>query len=185
MSGSRSRTKLIRLVVAALLVGFVVAGIGDGWWSSPSAEPVVQTFLLDWQDQSYAAAATLTTGQPAAVAAALKAAYRQLDAASFYLTMWHIDQQGKTATAQFFANVDLGQDGNTWVYKGHFPLRLTSSGWKIAWSPSVINPALRPGLRLAVVSDTPPPDAVRSDAEKGTPCRPAALWSWPACGRAT
>jgi cell division protein FtsI/penicillin-binding protein 2 len=156
VSGSRSRTRLIRLVVAALLVGFVVAGIGDGWWSSPSAEPVVQTFLLDWQDQSYAAAATMTTGQPAAVAAALKAAYRQLDAASFYLTMWHIDQQGKTATAQFFANVDLGQDGNTWVYKGHFPLRLTSSGWKIAWSPSVINPALRPGLRLAVVSDTPP-----------------------------
>jgi cell division protein FtsI/penicillin-binding protein 2 len=156
VSGLRSRITLVRLVVAALLVGFVVAGVGDGWWSSPSAEPVVQNFLLDWQDQSYAAAATLTTGQPAAVAAALKNAYRQLDAASFYLTMWHIRQQGKAATAEFFANVDLGQNGDTWVYQGHFPLRLTASGWKIAWSPSVINPALRPGLQLAVVSTTPP-----------------------------
>lgn len=156
MSGLRSRITIVRLVVAALLVGFVVAGIGDGWWSSPSAEPVVQSFLVDWQDQSYTAAATLTTGQPAAVAAALKAAYRQLDAASFYLTMWHVRQQGKTATAEFFSNVDLGQDGNTWTYEGHFPLRLTASGWKIAWTPSVINPALRPGLRLAVVSTTRP-----------------------------
>jgi cell division protein FtsI/penicillin-binding protein 2 len=156
VSGLRSRTTLVGLVVAALLVGFVVAGMGDGWWSTSSAEPVVQSFLLDWQDQSYTAAATLTTGQSATVAAALKNAYRQLDAASFYLSMGHIDQQGKTATAAFYASVNLGQDGNTWVYQGHFPLRLTPSGWKVAWSSSVINPALRPGLQLAVVSTTPP-----------------------------
>jgi cell division protein FtsI/penicillin-binding protein 2 len=145
----------VRLVVAALLVGFVVAGMGDGWWSSPSAEPVVQDFLLDWQQQSYATAATWTTGQPAAVTAALKDAYRQLDAASFFLSMGHISQQGKTATADFYANVDLGQNGAPWIYQGHFPLRLTSSGWKIAWSPSVINPFLRRGLHLAMVSSTP------------------------------
>jgi cell division protein FtsI/penicillin-binding protein 2 len=145
----------VRLVVAALLVGFVVAGMGDGWWSSPSAEPVVQDFLLDWQQQSYAAAATWTTGQPATVTAALKDAYRQLDAASFFLSMGHISQQGKTATADFYANVDLGQNGAPWIYQGHFPLRLTPSGWKIAWSPGVINPFLRPGLHLAMVSSTP------------------------------
>jgi cell division protein FtsI/penicillin-binding protein 2 len=155
VGGLRSRITLVRLVVAALLVGFVVAGMGDGWWSSPSAEPVVQDFLLDWQQQSYAAAATWTTGQPATVTAALKSAYRQLDAASFFLSMGHISQQGKTATAYFYASVDLGQNGAPWTYEGHFPLRLTPSGWKIAWSPSVINPALRPKLHLAVVSTTP------------------------------
>jgi hypothetical protein len=146
----------VRLVVAALLVGFVVAGMGDGWWSSPSAEPVVQDFLLDWQQESYAAAATWTTGQPAVVTTALKDAYRQLDAASFFLSMGHIYQHGKTATAYFSANVDLGQNGAPWIYEGHFPLHLTPSGWKIAWSPSVINPALRPGLHLAMVSTTHP-----------------------------
>jgi hypothetical protein len=146
----------VRLVVAALLVGFVVAGMGDGWWSSPSAEPVVQDFLLDWQQQSYASAATLTTGQPAVVTTALRDAYRQLDAASFFLFMGPISQHGKTATASFFANVDLGQNGAPWIYEGHFPLHLTPSGWKIAWSPSVINPALRPGLHLAMVSTTLP-----------------------------
>jgi len=146
----------VRLVVAALLVGFVVAGMGDGWWSSPSAEPVVQDFLLDWQQESYAGAATWTTGQPAVVTTALRDAYRQLDAASFFLSMGHIYQHGKTATAYFSANVDLGQNGAPWIYEGHFPLRLTPSGWKIVWSPSVINPALRPGLHLAMVSTTRP-----------------------------
>jgi cell division protein FtsI/penicillin-binding protein 2 len=154
VSGLRGRVTLVRLVVAALLVGFVVAGIGDGWWSSPSAEPVVQTFLLDWQQHSYAAAAALTTGQPADVTAELESAYSGLDAASFSLIMGHISQQGKTATAHFFANIDLGQNGAPWIYQGKFGLHLTGSGWKIDWSPSVINPALRPGLQLATVSNT-------------------------------
>ncbi len=156
VSGLRSRITLVRIVVASLLVGFVVAGMGDGWWSSPSAEPVVQTFLLDWQERAYAGAATLTTGQPAAVTAALRNAYSGLDAAAFYLSMGSIKQHGKTATAYFYANVDLGQNGAPWTYRGQFALHLTGSGWKISWSPSVINPALRPGLRLAVVSTTQP-----------------------------
>jgi cell division protein FtsI/penicillin-binding protein 2 len=148
----RSRITLARLIVAALLVGFVVAGMGDGWWSSPSAEPVVQTFLLDWQEHAYTAAAALTTGQPATVTAELDSAYRQLDAASFSLSMGQISQHGHTATAHFYADIDLGQNGAPWIYQGELGLRLTPSGWKIAWSPSVINPALRTGLHLAVVS---------------------------------
>ena len=142
----------MRLIVAALLVGFVVAGVGDGWWSSPSAEPVVQNFLLDWQDHAYAAAAALTTGQPAEVTTELDAAFHGLDAASYSLYMGHISQNGKTATAHFVADVDLGQIGEPWVYQGEFGLHLTASGWKIDWSPSVINPALRTGVQLAVVS---------------------------------
>jgi cell division protein FtsI/penicillin-binding protein 2 len=156
VGGLRSRITLVRLVVAALLVGFVVAGIGDGWWSTESAEPAVQSFLLDWQQHSYAAAATVTTGQPGVVTAALKDAYSKLDAASFSLSMGFIHQHGNTATANFTASVDLGQNGTPWTYQGRLQLRLTASGWKVIWSPSVINPALRQGLRLAIVSTTRP-----------------------------
>jgi cell division protein FtsI/penicillin-binding protein 2 len=156
VGGLRSRITLVRLVVAALLVGFVVAGMGDGWWSAESAEPAVQNFLLDWQQHSYAAAAAATTGQPAVVTAALKDAYSKLDAASFYLSMGFIHQHGNAAAANFTASVDLGQNGAQWTYQGHLQLRLTASGWKVVWSPSLINPALRKGLRLAMVSTTPP-----------------------------
>jgi len=155
LSGLRTRPSLPRVIAAVLAVGFGAVGFAGGLWSTPSAEPTVQAFLLAWQQHQYQLAAQMTTGKPAAVAGALQDAYLQLDAAAFYLTMGPISQHGKTARAAFNASVDLGQDGAPWNYNGAFNLRQTGSGWKIVWSPSVINPGLRPGLRLAMVSSSP------------------------------
>src|SRR5215831_2337997 len=154
-NGLRTRPSLPKVIVAVLVIGFGAVGFAGGLWSTPSAEPTVQAFLLAWQQQQYRAAAELTTGQPAEVAAALQDAYLQLDAAAFFVAMGPISQHGDTARAAFRASVDLGQDGAPWEYSGSFNLRQTGSGWKVVWSPSVINPGLRPGLRLAVVSSTP------------------------------
>jgi hypothetical protein len=152
VSGFRARLSPVRIVIAVLVLGFGTIVFSGGLWSSPSAEPTVQQFLLDWQQHSYAAAAALTTGQPAAVTAELASAYSRLDAAAFYLNMGPISQSGGTATAYFTASVDLGQDGAPWMYTGKFTLRRVGQAWKVVWSPSVINPGLRPGLRLAVIS---------------------------------
>jgi len=154
-NGLRTRPSLPKVIAAVLVIGFGAVGFAGGLWSTPSAEPTVQAFLLAWQQQQYRAAAELTTGRPAAVAAALQDAYLQLDAAAFFVAMGPISQHGNTARAAFRASVDLGQDGAPWEYNGSFNLRQTGSGWKVVWSPSVINPGLRPGLRLAVVSSTP------------------------------
>jgi cell division protein FtsI/penicillin-binding protein 2 len=154
VSGLRSKPPVLRVVVAVLVVGFGALGF-TGLLSSPSAEPTVQAFLLDWQQRSFTAAASLTTGDPAQVAADLKDAYQGLDAAAYYLSMGAISQSGHTALASFSASVDLGQDGAPWVYTGRFTLRQDGSGWKIVWSPSVISPGLRPGLHLALVSSAP------------------------------
>src|SRR5262249_60689416 len=75
--------------------------------------------------------------------------------AGFCVARGPISEHGNTAEAGFRASVDLGQDGPPWNYNGKFRLRLTGAGWKVVWSPSVINPGLRNGLRLAVVSSTP------------------------------
>jgi cell division protein FtsI/penicillin-binding protein 2 len=144
------------VILAVLLLGFVTIVFTGGLWSSPSAEPTVQQFLLDWQQHSYAAAATLTTGKPSVVKAELASAYSGLDAAAFYLNMGPIRQSGGTATASFTASVDLGQDGAPWQYTGNFTLQRAGPSWKIVWSPSVINPGLGPGLHLAVISTTRP-----------------------------
>jgi len=151
----RTRPSLPKVIVVVLVIVFGAVGFAGGLWSTPSAEPTVQAFLLAWQEQQYRAAAQLTTGRPAAVAGALQDAYLQLDAAAFFVAMGRITQHGNTAQAAFRASVDLGQDGPPWNYDGKFSLRLTGSGWKVVWSPSVINPGLRDGLRLAVVSSTP------------------------------
>jgi cell division protein FtsI/penicillin-binding protein 2 len=155
LSALRSRPPFLRVIAAALVLGFCAAGFAGGLWSSPAAEPTVQAFLLDWQQQNYAAAAALTTGPQVETTSALRNAFRRLDAAGFSLSMGHIYQHGDNATAYFTASVDLGQNGPPWIDHGQFTLHLTDAGWKIPWSPSVINPRLRPGLRLALVSTTP------------------------------
>jgi cell division protein FtsI/penicillin-binding protein 2 len=155
MNGLRTRPSMAKVIAAVLVIAFGAVGFAGGLWSTPSAEPTVQAFLLAWQQKQYRAAAELTTGNPDVVAAALQDAYLQLDAAAFFVAMGPISQHGSTADAAFRASVDLGQDGPPWNYNGRFTLRQTGSGWKIVWSPSVINPGLRDGLRLAVVSGTP------------------------------
>ncbi len=154
LSSLRARLTPLRVVIAVLVLGFGTLVLTGGLWSSPSAEPTVQQFLLDWQQHYYAAAAALTTGKQSEVANELAKAYSRLDAAAFYLNMGKIHQSGGIATAHFTASVDLGQNAAPWMYNGLFTLRREGQGWKIVWSPSVINPGLRPGLRLAVISTT-------------------------------
>jgi cell division protein FtsI/penicillin-binding protein 2 len=150
------RARRIRLVAVLALVGLVVAGFVDGFAQEPSAEATVQGFLLAWQQHDYRGAASYTSGSAPAVSGALADAFTQLDATSMFLSMGRIDQHGDTAVAHFTASVNLGPEGHQWTYGGRFELRRLSSGWKIQWAPSVINPQLGPGERLAVVTKVPP-----------------------------
>jgi cell division protein FtsI/penicillin-binding protein 2 len=157
VSGLRSRSRQLKLGAAGLAAAMLVAGVTSGIISGePSSEPTAQAFLLAWAQGQYKAAAALTTGAPKAVTTELRSAYQQLGAAAYYLSMGPITQHpGGTATARFYASVDLGQDGAPWTYQGRFTLRKTSAGWRVVWDPSVINPGLRKGLRMAVVSRMP------------------------------
>jgi cell division protein FtsI/penicillin-binding protein 2 len=174
VGGVRLRSARARVVAAAGATVLLLAGLALGWVTpKPTAEPTVQNFLLAWENGQYATAAGLTTGAPAGVAAALQNAYRDVGAAALTLTMGNISQQADTATAQFEASVNLGRGGAPWNYRGSFDLRRVGSGWKVVWSPAVIVPGLRPGLRLAVVS-TVPERAQLLDAE-GAPLAPSSL----------
>ncbi len=174
VGGVRSRSTRARVVAASCATAVLLLGVALGWASpEPSLEPTVQAFLLDWENGRYASAAAQTTGAPAEVAAALHGAYQQLGAAGLTLAMGHITQHGDTAEAAFNASVDLGRGGLPWTYQGSFGLRRVGGSWKVMWSPSVIVPGLRPGLRLAVLN-TMPPRAQLLDAE-GKPLSPASL----------
>ncbi len=174
VGGVRPRSARVRLVAAAGATALLLVGLALGWATpEPTAEPTVQSFLLDWENGQYAAAGALTTGAPAGVAAALEAAYRDVGAAATTLGMAAVTQHGNTASAQFNASVDLSRGGTFWDYRGSFDLRRVGTGWKVVWSPSVIAPGLRPGLRLAVVSSEPQ-RAQLLDAE-GTSLAPLSL----------
>jgi cell division protein FtsI/penicillin-binding protein 2 len=149
------RARRIRLIAIIVLAGIVTGGFVDGFGQEPSAEGTVQAFLLAWQRHDYRAAASYTTGQAPAVSTALAGAFTQLDATAMFLSMGRVDQSRDTAEAHFSASVNLGEGGHQWTYSGQFALRRTGSGWKVQWAPSVINPELGPGERLAVMTDVP------------------------------
>jgi cell division protein FtsI/penicillin-binding protein 2 len=150
------RAKRSRIAAAAIVaVGVLVIGLATGFGTELSAEPTAQSFLLAWQQQQYAAAGALTTAPADTVATGLRSAVAQLDAPQIFLSMKSVVQHGSTAKASFAATVDLAQQGRVWTYQGHFGLRRVGGDWKVVWAPSVINPNLGPGERLAVVTTFP------------------------------
>jgi cell division protein FtsI/penicillin-binding protein 2 len=169
-SGSRHRkpperrTSTTRLpknarLAAALVLTAGVLGLGfldGGFGGEGSPEQTVQAFLLDWQGAHYAQAAALTDGAVPDVTAQLAAAYTDLDATDEVFAMRTVAQHGSTAVATYTATVDLAQGGQQWSYTGRFGLTARGGNWTVNWAPSVINPSLGAGDRLAVATTYAP-----------------------------
>ena len=147
-----------------LVIGLLTIGFATGFGSEASAEPTVQAFLLDWQQGRYAQAAALTNGSPAQVSAQLTAAYSDLDATNTFFAMGPVTQHGNTAVASFKATVDLAEGEHQWSYTGRFTLTQKNGQWRVDWAPSVINPGLGPGDRLAVLTSFTPRAQVQDAA---------------------
>jgi cell division protein FtsI/penicillin-binding protein 2 len=145
-----SLRRFLAATTGALLVTATAACAAE-----PSPEVAVRSFLLNWQEGDYEAAAQVTNGDVAEVAEALRQAHNQLDLAALRLSLRPIEMDGDTATAGFGAEADLGIGDPVWRYTGTIPLTRTDSGWVIDWSPAVIHPELGEGERLAVTYDVP------------------------------
>ncbi len=150
-------SKKQRLAVALVVViGVFGLGFADGFGGEGSPTPTVASFLLDWESGHYAAAAALTNGASGPVSAQLAAAYTDLNATNSFISMTGVTQHGSTAVATFKATVDLAQAGEQWSYAGRFGLTSKNGQWAVDWAPSVINPRLGAGDRLAVVTTYAP-----------------------------
>lgn len=146
------RVRGVAAVAGALLV---VSGCGDQF-AEPSPLPTVRNFLVAWQNGNYSGAAKQTNGDRKTVAGALQALPGQLDLASLHLALGHVHKEdADNATAKFEVRIDLGDNGPPWDYGSEMRLHRASGDWKVVWSPSIINPKLGKGQRLAVVTETP------------------------------
>ncbi|MFI6900243.1 penicillin-binding transpeptidase domain-containing protein [Nonomuraea sp. NPDC050394] len=127
-----------------------------GCFEEPSAHDAVRDFLVGWQSEDYELAASRADGDPAVVRRALEAAKLDLDAASFRFRVKSLNRQGDATTAQFGAEVDLGENSPLWEYESTLPLHLVNGVWKVRWSQSVLHPQLKDGQRLAVRPSSEP-----------------------------
>ncbi|GAA4637336.1 penicillin-binding transpeptidase domain-containing protein [Actinoallomurus vinaceus] len=148
---------------AALAATLLVTTTSAGCFAEPSPLPTIRNFLVAWQSGKYGKAAKQTNGDRAAVAAALGAVPSQLDLASLHLALGRVRQIGEDATAQFSVSIDLGDGGSPWSYGSSMRLHRTNGKWKVAWSPSIIHPALGQGQRLAIVTTTPKRQGILDD----------------------
>jgi cell division protein FtsI/penicillin-binding protein 2 len=140
-----------------VLAGLVAAGMTSvDFDTESSAEPVVQTFLLEWQQGHYTSAAKLTNGGTTDVSDDLSHAFRNLNATAMFMSMGSVKQHGDSAEATFGATVDLAGGGHQWTYQGHFGLTRSGGHWLVNWAPSVIEPNLGAGDRLSVVTKFSP-----------------------------
>jgi cell division protein FtsI/penicillin-binding protein 2 len=156
----RQRLAAIMVVV----IGLLCVGFATGFGGEASPEPTVQAFLLDWQLGKYAQAAALTTGNDGQVVSQLTAAYTDLDATNTFLALNSVTQHADTAVATFKVTVDLAQTGQQWSYIGRFSLAVRNGQWLVDWAPSVVNPSLGPGDRLAVLTSYSPRAPVEDSA---------------------
>jgi cell division protein FtsI/penicillin-binding protein 2 len=147
-----------------VVVGLLTIGFATGFGSEASAEPAAQAFLLDWEQGKYAQAAGLTIGDNRQVMTQLAAAYVDLDATDTFFAMQSVVQHGNSAVATFTATVDLAEGSHQWSYTGRFGLTKKGGQWFIDWSPSVIDPSLGPGDRLAVLTAFGPRAQVEDSA---------------------
>jgi cell division protein FtsI/penicillin-binding protein 2 len=157
-AGKSGKSKIPSVRAIALLcvaVIIVVIGVTSVGPPGPSVSESVKSFLLNWEEQHYPTAATMTTGNHLDVVRSMRSVYRQLGAQDLSLAMGPITVNGNEAQASFYASFDLGRGGLSWQYTGHFHLRRTGSGWQVVWAPSVIVPGLGPGDRLAVLTTMP------------------------------
>jgi cell division protein FtsI/penicillin-binding protein 2 len=180
-SPARRQAKRARLAALGIIgIGVLVIGLATGFGSEPSAEPAAQAFLLDWQQAQYGAAGALTTAAPGTVRAALEGAFTQVDATQLFLSMNSIVQHGGTAEASFTASVSLAGAEDVWTYRGKFGLHRINGVWKVDWAPSVINPSLSQGERLAMVTTFQARaavlDAQGDPLELSTPAYAVGVW---------
>jgi beta-lactamase class D len=165
------------VVIAGVLavIGFVVAGVivltGGGSpgptssaaeigptttqaVSAPDPHSAAQDYLDAFATGDDEGAAALTD-DPTASAAALGAARQALHPSQIVTSLGKVGPAaGKTAPVTYTAKWTMGA-GHVWSYRGMFDVVQANGGWLVHWTPAVLQPTLRAGQHLALVTATP------------------------------
>lgn len=139
-----------RRILAATVTMTVAATTLTACFDEPSPHDAVRDFLVGWQREDYALAASRTDGDPATVRKVLADAKLDLDAASFRFKIQSVKEEAGQTIAAVKVQVDLGENNPLWEYDSTLPLHRVDGRWKVKWSPSVLHPKLAAGQRFAV-----------------------------------
>ena len=140
--------------LTALIITIIVLVVNT--FSHADPKDTVTAFFAAWKAGEYDAAAQLTDGDPASVAAALEANVEGLDGATLEARIDSVTEEGDETQAAVAMAWDVPEIG-PFEYAND-SIRLTESGddWLIRWSGRVIHPELQErGERLGTEVDQP------------------------------
>ena len=158
-SGTRRESRrLVSAAVAAAVLAVAVVVAGGGYLllrTRGSPRQTAASYLLGWQQGSYAAMDKISVNvPPAGLAGPLSQAAGQLGIRHIRLLLRRVTASGASARAHFTAIADLAS-GHTWTYQGQLRLVRHDRRWRVRWSPAAIYPGLRAGERFVLTAAWP------------------------------
>jgi len=120
----------------------------------PDIRRTVDKYLSAWEQRDVARMARLVS-TPDDLRSTYVEAFAGLTVTRARFEAGTVTVTGGRAEVLFAARLQLAGLGR-WAYRGRLTLEHDGSRWLVAWSPAALHPALRPGLRLAETSETPP-----------------------------
>ena len=142
------------VIAAAAIVGGVLAftllGSGD---SVDSPRATVDQFLQEWGSGNTGAMNRLVLSPTPTLAAAY---LQQHDAFGSWpsVRLLRLSKGATIATARFETAFRF-KSGQTWKYRGAFPLRHTDTGWHVAWTRTAVHPLLTSITKFATSRSLP------------------------------
>ncbi len=156
----------IGILVAVGLVGGVIGITVLRSGSDDDPADTARAYLDAWRRSDVEQLGRLTAGPAADVRGTYEAQARDLGAWPSGVRLVRVVNTGETATARYAATFSFGPH-RRWSYRGELPMRRSSDGWTVEWSPTNVYPGLATGQNFHLTRAF----ATRASilAEDGTP----------------
>ncbi len=153
--GHRPGWQLARraLALAGPLVG--VGALVTACSGAPSPQDVANSYLADWARHDWSGMRALVARPPADFTAVNAAALSDLTVTKASYAGGQLTQSGSSAREPVTQHLKLAGIGTATV-RSELRLTDTAQGWRVAWSPATIAPALGPGDQLALQENWAP-----------------------------
>jgi len=139
----------LRLVVAGLLLGGLLAGCGNS--SAAGPQVTVQAFVTSWTQHDWKAMSRLVYYAPADFAKLNAAALSDLGVSKADYVAGSVNEKGGLATAQVTEHLQIAVIGPLTIHTT-VHLKEHSGQWLVQWSPATIDPAMTNGASFALTT---------------------------------
>ena len=138
------RSRVTGAITAAALAAALLVACQDGVDASIEE---ADAYLRAWSSADFEAMRGLVADPPGDFVAVHNAIWQDLHVRSAGFEAGSVERSGENATVPVVATIGVGGLGN-WEYDTSLPMVRVDGEWRVDWTPAVIHPDLREGMRM-------------------------------------